>query len=535
MRKSLLVALTIALISFSGSLSQQSMRFPLGQIWGHLRVVIVDQATGREVPARCYLTNAAGESWFPSGALTYVKPPERNFIASGRFQIELPTGAYNLRVERGTEYRPENRQIEVRAGDILDEKIALNRWVDMNTRGWYSGDLHNHRNWEEMGAILLSEDLNLSPTTTNWVYRDHTISIMPPWKPRESAIRRADATHVYSIFDTEIERNTGPGAMDLIGLKSPMDFQGYDLFPTTEFTEAAHKQGGYVDAEKITWRHSAALVALGQVDFAGLAYNSFSPYGVESQRPSEEAQQTMALYYRLLNCGFKLPVSAGTASGVKPIPLGYSRVYVHLSGKFGYDEWFRDLKAGRSFATNGPMLFLTVDGHEPGSTITVEGKQGRKLKIHAQATAINDLERLEVVWKGKVIKTVTAPEKTQSLTLDVEQEAAETGWVAARVFEKPTVTVRFAQTSPVYVQVGKDRGIVAEDAKYFVDLMDQHTKFFENLPVGGPSAPSTQPGPGASRAGGSSSGPFFRTEAHRQAMLDMFKKARQVYAQLSPF
>ena len=501
MRKSLVLVFSLILVSLSSLLSQQQMRFPLGQIWGHLRVVIIDQATGREVPARCYMTNAAGESWAPSGALTYVKPPERNFIAQGRFQIELPTGTYNLRVERGTEYRPENRQIEVRAGDILDEKIALNRWVDMNARGWYSGDLHNHRNWEEMGAILLSEDLNLSPILTNWINGNRRISIMPTQKPGESAICRADATHVYSIFDTEIERG-GPGAIDLIGLKSPVEFQGYNLFPPTlQFTEAAHKQGGYVDAEKITWRDSAALVALGQVDFAGLVYNSFSPYGVESQRPSEDALETMTLYYRFLNCGFKLPVSAGTASGVKPIPLGYSRVYVHLSGKFGYDDWFRDLKAGRSFATNGPMLFLTVDGHEPGNTIRVEGKQGRKLKIHAQATAINDLERLEVVWKGKVIKTVTAPEKTQSLTLDVEQEATETGWVTARVFEKPTVTVRFAQTSPVYVQAGKDRGIVAEDAKYLVDLIDQNMKFYENLSVGGPSAPSTQAGPGAAPCG----------------------------------
>ena len=233
MRRPLLLVFCFVFILLSGSLCQQTMRFPLGQIWGHLRVVIVDQPTGREVPARCYLTNAAGESWAPSGALTYVKPPERNFIAPGRFQIELPTGTYSLRVERGTEYRAENRQIEIRAGDILDEKIALNRWVDMNTRGWYSGDLHNHRNWEEMGTILLSEDLNLSPTITDWVLGDHTISIMPARKSGESGIRRADATHVYSIFDTEIERisPTGPGAVDLVGLKSPVDFQGYDLFP----------------------------------------------------------------------------------------------------------------------------------------------------------------------------------------------------------------------------------------------------------------------------------------------------------------
>jgi len=35
-----------------------------------------------------------------------------------------------------------------------------------------------------------------------------------------SPIRLVDATHAYSIYDTEIERNApGPGAIDLLGLK----------------------------------------------------------------------------------------------------------------------------------------------------------------------------------------------------------------------------------------------------------------------------------------------------------------------------
>ena len=56
-------------------------------------------------------------------------------------------------------------------------------------------------------------------------------------------------------------------------------------------------------------------------------------------------------YYALLNCGLRLQPTAGTANGVHPVPLGFSRVYVHLDEPFSFDAWMRGLAAGRSFVT----------------------------------------------------------------------------------------------------------------------------------------------------------------------------------------
>lgn len=493
------------------------------QIWGHLQVTIIDQATGRKVDARCYLTGVSGHHWTPSGAITYVKPPEQDFIALKGFEIALPPGKYVLRVERGTEYRPYQRPIEIKGGEILRQKVELRRWINMNAREWYSGDLHNHRNWRELPEILLSEDLNLAPTTTNWVWVDRTISIQPP--EGEQAIRRVDATHAYSIYDAEIERDgLGPGAIDLLNLKKPIEFHGYELAPpNTTFTKEAHEQGGWVDAEKITWRDGTALVALDQVDSVGLVYNSFSPYGVELgggntlkykpeyDTPGGMMYWAMDVYYRLLNCGFKLPVSAGTASGVKPTPLGYDRVYVHIPGKFSYREWFRELKAGHSFATNGPMLFLTVNGHEVGDTIhfpSDAGENARQVRVHAEVYSQGALSRLEILWKGKIVKSIVAPPKSHRLSSDFVFTVPRTGWFVARAFEKPTKTVHFAHTSPVYVEVGHDRGIVPGDARSFARLMDRDIKYYQN-----------------------SSG--FHSAADRQAMVNMYKRARAVYLRLA--
>jgi hypothetical protein len=497
--------------------------FPRNQIWGILHVLIIDKETGRPTKARCYLTDSADQGWTPSRAMTYVKPLERHFFADGEFRISLSPGKYVLRVERGAEYAPITRLIEIRPANLHGETIELSRWINMNARGWYSGDLHNHRDLSDMPELLLAEDLNLAPTFTTWIFGYQKMPIEQPGAP-DHAIRSVDATHAYSLFDTEIE-GLGPvsGAVGLLGLTSPLPIRADQLSPLNSvYAELAHRQGGYVDAEKITWRDSAALIALGQVDFAGLVYNSFTPHGIEPgwgvappphseySSPANAPLWAMELYYKFLNCGFKLPVSAGTASGVKSVPLGYNRVYVHLPHGFGYGEWFHGLQAGRSFATNGPMLFLSVDGHEPGDSIDIPetaGKPPRHLRIHAVANSIRSLDRLQVVWKGKVIKTVEATGEAQSLNADFDVDASSSGWFAARAFEKPTETVRFAHTSPVYVHVGQDDGHVADDANYLLGVVEQQIKFCQTAP--------------------------YPNEADRQVMLAFFRQAAAVYARLA--
>jgi hypothetical protein len=268
------------------------------------------------------------------------------------------------------------------------------------------------------------------------------------------------------------------------------------------------------------WRDVAALVALGHVDFAGIVHNHFSRQGVETETdawgmipkwrpefstPAGMPLWAMEVYYRFLNCGFRLAVSAGSASGVKYSPLGYNRVYVNLPGRFGYEDWFRALKQGLSFATNGPMLFLTVESKGPGGVLQFPKKPPRRIRIHAEASALTPMDRLEVLFKGKVIRTARGAGK---LTVDFTTDVGETGWFAARAFEKPDRAIRFAQTSPVYVEFAGDTGIVREDAEFFLDWIDREIAFYQKLPG-------------------------FREAAHRDAMVALFSTAREVYARLA--
>src|SRR4029450_11811058 len=62
------------------------------------------------------------------------------------------------------------------------------------------------------------------------------------------------------------------------------------------------------------------------------------------------------IYYELLNCGLRVPPSAGSASGVLPNPVGYNRVYVHCDGELTWESWWENLRRGQVVGTNGPLL-----------------------------------------------------------------------------------------------------------------------------------------------------------------------------------
>lgn len=463
-------------------------------------------------PTRIYLTNAKGELQIPPNSAVYKKGKEEHFSIAQTFTLQLPAGPYTLTAEKGPEHQPFTTQFTLTETQTLTVTPILPHRIPMNGRGWYSADLHNHRKLEEIPLLLLTENLNFAPTLTDWIWEGRENST----PPRNLApIQRIDATHSFTTIDKEIERLMhGPGAIDLIGLKTIVPFEGDWLYPpNSHFAEQAHKQGAYVDAEKIMWRDVPALVALQHIDFAGVVHNHFNRHNVlletdrwgmaPKDKPEYRTNEGMALwtldiYYRFLNCGFKLPVSAGSASGVMASPIGYNRVYAHLEKPFTVPDFLAAMKQGRSFATNGPMLFLKAGQSEPGDTIALTD---RKLRIEVNAETTGTLHRIELIHNGRIIHTSPKP-------FTIETEITTPGWIAARAFEKDTPSPRYAQTSPIYLTKQGQSAINPDDARYFIQWLEREVALYRN---------ETR----------------FRSAAHRKAMLDLFESALAIYRNLA--
>src|SRR5262249_2852721 len=166
-----------------------------------------------------------------------------------------------------------------------------------------------------------------------------------------------------------------------------------------EFAAEARKTPGcWIDAEKPFWWDFPAWVAHGAVDSVGIANNHMNRRGMYKGdeawgRPRDKARlkgprgngyYSQEIYYELLECGLRLPPSAGSASGVLPNPVGYNRVYVKVGDDRSYPAWWSALRAGRSFVTNGPLLRVEAGGSPPGHVFRTDAAHPLTLPLTAR-------------------------------------------------------------------------------------------------------------------------------------------------------
>ena len=69
----------------------------------------------------------------------------------GSFQMSMPPGTWDLDIYKGIEYKNISSTITITSGQAVEKAFRMQRWIDMRSRGWWSGDDHIH-------ARLMSDD-----------------------------------------------------------------------------------------------------------------------------------------------------------------------------------------------------------------------------------------------------------------------------------------------------------------------------------------------------------------------------------------
>jgi hypothetical protein len=182
-------------------------------------------------------------------------------------------------------------------------------------------------------------------------------------------------------------------------------------------------------------------------------------------------EPTIQLWYRLLNCGFRVPASAGTDCFLNRIRSrlpGSDRAYVKIDDGFSYGAWIRNLKAGRSFVTSGPLLEFQVDGKFLGENIQLAAPGS--VSVRASANSQSPLHRVELVYNGAIVGTGKI--STDGLTATLEQTTPinRSGWVCFRAYAQDRT---LAHTSPIYVTVAGKPVVSRNDAQYFLQWIDR--------------------------------------------------------------
>ncbi len=474
---------------------------------------IVDSATGEAIEARLSIVSSDGkthhlaESTGREGlgaAVPYEKRRGEESVevhtalSADPFRADLPPGRYRLIASRGHEYRPASAEIEVTedSAAMAQVELKLERWIDLNARGWFSGDVHCHLPREGLETVLRAADLNVTFPLSAWVtdtaHRpdvDNKVSEEPPRPhPILAGANRLiwPVNTEYELFTREGEKHP-LGALLVLRHREPLDLT---VPPVAPMIEQARKQGAVFDLDKHNWPWSMMLPAIGAVDLFELSNNHVweTAFGVTNWHTeyvpdyagipvSEDGHLDergwlefgFQNWYALLNCGLRIAPSAGTGSGVHPVALGFGRVYVRLpGGEMDIDAWIDGLKAGHSFVTTGPMLFVTVNESHPGASVEWQptGKkdadeEDRGLPVMVRVESEQRITALELIVNGDRIPLEIGgsigARAAYSAMAQARVPMERSGWIAARVFaETADGRPRFAHTAPVWVEV-KDK------------------------------------------------------------------------------
>lgn len=491
----------------------------------NLRVKLVDEK-GNPTAARVYLTGSDGLAYAPRGSISRITAmsAEYFFHAEDEFQIELPAGPTLIEATRGLEYELVRREVDLQPGEDTPVQLALERWEHLADRGWFSSDAHIHANYtaphhqvispSDVRLMVMAEDLN----NANLMVANSSGAFLHDLQYFEGKPHRLSAGD-YLLYWNEEMRNAGRyGHMSFFNLKS-LVYPLYTGFSGTPYWEdyppnltqaaAARRQGGAV-----TYVHPASQPKFEEASARELPVDvAFGEVEALDVMSNVDEIAAMTLWYRLLNCGFRVAISAGSDAFTNVadhyIPGG-ARVYVQTGDRMDYARWIDGYKQGRSFASNGPMLSLMVENQEPGSDIQLSG-QNRKVRVRAELKSRIPVDRLEIVVNGSVALSRPVPEG--SLEIDETLPLEGSAWIAARAagpWHRLVLndTQAFAHTSPVYVYVNGEKIGFRSDALFYMDWIDKLIALVEQRNR-------------------------FATEARKQEVVDLFRKAREIYSRIA--
>ena len=455
-----------------------------------LPVRLRDSETGLPLAARVRVVDSRDHYWPPQGHQKRISTGWREDVGGdvivedktyayvpGNFILPLRDGEYRLEVLRGLEYEPYQSNFTVKGAEPSALEVKLQRWSNLQREGWYSGDTHVHF-VSPHGALLeaQAEDLNVvNILATKW---DELITNVEHFTGAPDRISEPDRI----VYVNEECRHDYLGHTVLLNLKKlvyPLTWGGPDEgvvggldYPAMAMqADKTHAQGGFVGWAHFPGPHGelAVDVALGKVDSVDLMTWG-DPLASRGGRPP-----AAEVWYGFLNCGFKLPATAGTDKMANSQVAGIPRAYVQVEGSFSYESWLEGIRAGRTFVTTGPLLRLKAAGKNLGKTI--DASRGEEIEFEISVQSWIPVDQIEIVQGGEVVSAWDNEADSRDLTLRGRITVGNSSWIAARVRGRQLPYQMgiplMAHTSPIYIDVDAEPRRSSRDAAFFLKWVEE--------------------------------------------------------------
>ena len=416
------------------------------------------------------------------------------FYSDGSFELNVPPGDVSIVMERGFEFDVETLDITLAPGEVRNVTLSSSRFVTMRDANWISGETHTHWVWgalfenqdiDLLGLVQQAEDIQVVNNLTlrhynsgqgvEFVRPDHAPMgpvpgyATPPYVIQMGQEFRNDPFYGHLCFlnltNRIVSRGIGRAASVVTGLVQPIS-TGDLVGPFSEDYPVNYTRIDRALAQRppesrplIVCAHGMkgevpADVALGRVD------------SIDQVRPID--------YYRFLDCGFRIAMTDGT-----DFPAGHvgrTRCYSKVQPPFTFGAWIDGVIAGATFATSGPMLWMTVNGQDIGSEVSVSS--GATVSIHVEAHSRVPIGSLQIMSNNGLLHDQSYG--GTSAVVDIDITADESRWIIARCSAEPSPMYRpfseknAAHTSATYLIVdGEDIYVDSGASQYLRNLCEQ--------------------------------------------------------------
>lgn len=354
---------------------------------------------------------------------------------------------------------------------------------------WYAGDIHVHRSCngstaipsDELRARMEKNDLAVISVLADMGNSDAPDRIedlqMVNGKdsPQSSADKIIHYTAEWHWDADELQRphQAIGGHLVLLGLDEAHKIWDESLWKILEWSKEHQAVSGFAHMQYLNDQVPKKLNCCIPIDYPVEAALKTIDFVSEDCNGSDYA---INAYYKLLNCGFRIGLAAGTdypCNGGDD--FGTLLTYVNIpDGKLTYRKWIEGIKNGKTvISRNSHNEFLELRVNKtalPGNEINLS--QPGKIDVDIKWSATNEFKgRIELICNGKVVASQGGTVKADSpLSLHASHLFTQSGWLCARRMDEKG---HKSHTAAVYIIINHQPvRASSEDAQYFVKWID---------------------------------------------------------------
>lgn len=427
--------------------------------------------------------------------------------------LSLPDGPYFFRLIRGPEYQIVSGNFVMERTSLDEKNVSLPRMIDMQSKGWTSGDCCVVPSPNSLPLRMASEDLHVATVLGHadakpiprrdrdekiendptWIREDAShydgllfVGMSPEeWSEIESDARQAPTSlTVPSLAMTSGQRIAAASRLNTPDEPVHIAIENPFAWELPIWLASSKIEGVFVLGDWLRLNRKVLKPKDGRGP-QGLGFDD----GVQLGRWGEQ------IYRNILDAGFRMPPLAGGGSDSAGTPVGYNRLYVTAPSDVrlgdqvavanpvqSIDQWWNHALSGNSVATNGPMLRPRLAGQIPGYVFKAKSGELLELQGELELSVRDEVDYLEVIHNNRVHYSARLDEFAAAGGRLPVISTQESGWVIMRVITLHEDHYRAAVSAPWYIEFDGKPRVSKDSVEFFQKWLAEHETRLRKLP-----------------------------------------------------